>query len=311
MHAGRRKGIAMKKWPDLILLTSLLLVAPPVFAALNVFACTPEWGALAKELGGDKVSVYVATNALQDPHRVEARPSLIARARSADLIVCNGADLEVGWLPMVLTQAGNSKVRAGQPGYFEAARQVVMLEVPTQADRSMGDVHMQGNPHVHLDPRNIAKVASALSARMAQLDPPEADNYRAHSKAFLERWQQAIARWEKEAAPLKGMAIVVYHKNMTYLGQWLGIREVGSLEPKPGLPATTAHLSELLARLGKDPAKAVVRAAYNEPRAAQWLSERAKIPAVTLPFTVGGTDRAKDLFGLFDDTLARLLAVAK
>ena len=301
----------MKKWPGLILLTSVLLAAPPAFAALNVFACTPEWGALAKELGGDKVSVYVATTALQDPHHVEARPSLIARARSADLVVCTGADLEVGWLPMVLTQAGNSRIRAGQPGYFEAARQVVMLEVPTQADRSMGDVHMQGNPHIHLDPRNIAKVAGALSARMAQLDPPEAAQYHARAKAFLERWQQAIARWEKEAAPLKGMAIVVYHKNMTYLGQWLGIREVGSLEPKPGLPATTAHLSELLARLEKDPAKAVVRAAYNEPRAAQWLSERAKIPAVTLPFTVGGTDKAQDLFGLFDDTLTRLLAVAK
>ncbi|MEO8441794.1 MAG: zinc ABC transporter substrate-binding protein, partial [Betaproteobacteria bacterium] len=120
-----------------------------------------------------------------------------------------------------------------------------------------------------------------------------------------------IERWEKEAAPLKGMSIVVYHKNMTYLEQWLGMREVGELEPKPGLPPTTAHLSELLASLQKNPAKAVVRAAYNEPRAAQWLAENAKIPAVTLPFTVGGTDKAKDLFGLFDDTVARLLAVAK
>ena len=298
-------------WLGVLISAALWFAATPAFAALNVFACTPEWGALAKELGGDKANIYVATNALQDPHHVEARPSLIARARSADLVVCTGADLEVGWLPMVLTQAGNPRVRAGQPGYFEAARQVLLLEVPTQVDRSMGDVHMQGNPHIHLDPRNIAKVAGALSVRMAQLDPPEADQYRARLKAFLERWQPALARWEKEAVPLKGMAIVVYHKNMTYLGQWLGIREVGSLEPKPGLPATTAHLSELLARLEKDPARAVVRAAYNEPRAAQWLSERAKIPAVTLPFTVGGTDQAKDHVSPFDDTLARLLAVAK
>jgi len=303
--------MTMTKQLRLVLLVLMWLAAPPAFAALNVFACTPEWGALVKELGGDKVSLYVATTALQDPHHVEARPSLIARARSADLVVCNGAELEVGWLPLVLTQAGNPRIRVGQPGYFEAARQVTMQEVPAQLDRSQGDVHPAGNPHIHLDPRNIAKVATVLSERMAQLDPPEASSYRARSKAFLERWQQAIARWEKEAAPLKGMAIVVYHKNMTYLEQWLGIRELGSLEPKPGLPATTAHLSELLARLEKDPAKAVVRAAYNEPRAAQWLSERAKIPAVTLPFTVGGTDKATDLFGLFDDTLARLLAVAK
>jgi zinc/manganese transport system substrate-binding protein len=287
------------------------VLAPSALAALNIFACTPEWGALAKELAGDKANIYNATNALQDPHHVEARPSLIARARSADLVVCTGADLEVGWLPLVLTQAGNAKIRAGQPGNFEASRFVTMLEVPATVDRSQGDVHPGGNPHIHLDPRNIAKVAAALAERMAQLDAGEADGYRQRVKNFLERWQQATARWEKDGAPLKGMAVVGYHKNMTYLNQWLGIREVGSLEPKPGLPPTTAHMSELLARLAKDPAKAVVRSAYNDPRAAEWLTANAKIPAVMLPFTVGGTDKAKDLFGLFDDTLARLLAVAK
>lgn len=289
----------------------IAVLAPSALAALNIFACTPEWGALAKELAGDKAGIYTATNALQDPHHVEARPSLIARARSADLVVCTGADLEVGWLPLVLTQAGNPKIRAGQPGNFEAARFVVMLEVPATVDRSQGDVHPGGNPHIHLDPRNIAKVAAALAERMAQLDAAEADAYRQRVKNFLDRWQQATTRWEKDGAPLKGMAVVGYHKNMTYLNQWLGIREVGSLEPKPGLPPTTAHMSELLARLAKDPAKAVVRSAYNDPRAAEWLTGNAKIPAVMLPFTVGGTDKAKDLFGLFDDTLARLLAVAK
>ena len=298
-------------WLGVLTSAALWFAAPPAFAALNVFACTPEWGALAKELGGDKVSLYVATTARQDPHHVEARPSLIARARSADLVVCSGAQLEIGWLPLVLTQSGNARIQVGQPGYFEAARQVTLLEVPAVVDRSQGDVHPGGNQHVHLDPRNIAKIAGALSERMAQLDSSQAGSYKAQTRAFLERWQQAIVRWEKEAAPLKGMAVVGYHKDLSYLNQWLGIREVGSLEPRPGLPPTTAHLSELLARLEKDPAKAVVRAAYNEPRAAQWLSERAKIPAVILPYTVGGTDQAKDLFGLFDDTLARLLAVAK
>ena len=295
----------------LFLLVLTWLVVPSASAALNIFACTPEWGALSKELAGDKGNIYVATNALQDPHHVEARPSLIARARSADLVVCTGAQLEIGWLPLVLTQAGNAKIQVGKPGYFEAARHVVLLEVPTLVDRSQGDVHPGGNPHIHLDPRNIAKIAAVLSERMAELDPPEADNYRARTKAFLERWQQAVARWEKDAAPLKGMPVVVYHRNFTYLNQWLGIREAGELEPKPGLPPTTAHLSELLARLQKNPAKAVVRAAYTEPRAGEWLSGQARIPAVMLPFTVGGTDKAKDLFGLFDDTLARLLVVAK
>ena len=289
----------------------LLATALPATAALNIFACEPEWGALAKELGGDKASIYVATTALQDPHRIEARPSLIARARTADLVVCTGAELEIGWMPLVQTQSANSRIQSGQPGYFEAARQLTLIEIPQRLDRALGDVHAAGNPHVHLDPSNITRVAAALAERMAQLDPGEAEQYRARAKAFLERWRQAAVRWEKEGAPLKGMPIVVYHRNMSYLVRWLGMREVGALEPKPGLPPTATHLSELLASLAREPAKAVVRAAYNEPRAADWLSERAKIPAVTLPFTVGGSERAKDLFGLFDDTLSRLLTVAK
>ena len=287
------------------------LMVQPALAALNIFACEPEWGALAKELGGDKASIYVATTALQDPHRIEARPSLIARARTADLVVCTGAELEIGWMPLVQTQSGNSRIQAGQPGYFEATRQLTLIEIPQQLDRSLGDIHAAGNPHVHLDPSNIARVAAALAERMVQLDPGETVQYRARAKAFLERWRQASTRWEKEGAPLKGLPIVVHHKNMSYLVRWLGMREVGTLEPKPGLPPTATHMSELLASLARDPAKAVVRAAYNEPRAAEWLSERAKIPAVTLPFTVGGSERAKDLFDLFDDTLSRLLAVQK
>ena len=282
--------------------------AQSALAALNIFACTPEWGALAKEIAGDKANIYVATNALQDPHRVEARPSLIARARNADLMVCTGAQLEIGWLPLVQTQAGNPKIQNGQPGYFEAARYVTMLDVPTSVDRSQGDIHPGGNPHIHLDPRNIAKVAAALSERMAQLDAADADGYRQRTKAFLERWQQAIARWETQAAPLKGARLIVYHKNMTYLIAWLGMREAGALEPKPGLPPTASHLSELLALLKREPAKAIVLAAYNDPRGGEWLSEQAKIPSVMLPFTVGGDDQAKDLFGLFDDSIARLLA---
>jgi zinc/manganese transport system substrate-binding protein len=294
-----------------IVTLAALLAAQPAIAALSVLACEPEWGALVKELGGDKANVYVATNALQDPHHIEARPSLIARARSADLVVCTGAELEVGWLPLLQTQSGNPKIQTGQAGYFEAARYVAMLEVPQRLDRALGDVHPAGNPHIQLSPYNIEKVATALVERMAQIDIAEAPYYRGRAKDFLDRWRQATVKWEKEAAPLKGVPIVVYHKDLTYLNDWLGLREIGELEPKPGLPPTTSHLTELLSRLQKDPAKAVVRSAYNDPQAVEWLSSRAKIPAVTLPFTVGGSDRAKDLFSLYDDTLSRLLAVAK
>jgi zinc/manganese transport system substrate-binding protein len=296
----------------LLVVAALSWLAPqPARAGLNLLACEPEWAALAKELGGDKVSVYAATTARQDPHRVEARPSLIARARSADLMVCTGAGLEVGWVPLLQSQSGNPKIQVNQSGYFEAAQQVALLDVPTRVDRSLGDVHPAGNPHLHLNPANIAKVASALTERMAQLDPVEAGYYRERSRSFLERWQKATIRWEQEGAALKGVPLVVYHKDLSYLIGWLGMREVGSLEPKPGLPPTTAHLSELLRQLAKNPAKLVVRSAYNDPRPAEFLAERARIPAIMLPYTVGGTERAKDLFGLYDDTLSRLLAGVK
>src|SRR5204863_4728290 len=147
-----------------ILLAALsFAISSPAFAALNILACEPEWGALAKEIGGDRVTVYTATTALQDPHRIEARPSLIARARNADLMVCTGAQLEIGWAPLLQTQSGNPKIQSGQPGYFEAASAVSLIEKPSSVDRSLGDVHPAGNPHLHLDPRNIAAAAAALA----------------------------------------------------------------------------------------------------------------------------------------------------
>ena len=290
---------------------ALAALSGPAFAALNVFATVPEWGALARELGGDKVNVYVATSALQDPHHVEAKPSLIARARNADLVVATGAELEIGWVPLVLQQAGNPKIQPGQPGYFEAAPNVPMLEKPARLDRAEGDVHPLGNPHIQTDPRNIARVATALTARLAQVDPANAAYYRERGKDFSTRWSAAIVRWEREAAPLRGASVIVHHKDFTYLFNWLGIREVATLEPKPGIEPTTSHLADVLATLERTPAKMVIRAAYQSDRASQWIAERAKLKAVVLPFTVGGDDAAKDLFGFFDDTVQRLLEGAQ
>src|SRR5499427_9519724 len=181
---------------------ALALLALPAAAALNVFACEPEWAALAQEIGGDRISVYSATTALQDPHRIEARPSLIARIRTADLLICSGSELEIGWLPLLLTQSGNSRIQLGTPGYFEASQYVAKLEVPKVIDRALGDIHPGGNPHVHTDPRNISKIAAVLEERMAQLDPANAETYHSRGKSFLERWRAAIARWEKDVAPL-------------------------------------------------------------------------------------------------------------
>jgi zinc/manganese transport system substrate-binding protein len=278
-------------------------------AAIKILATTPDWGALATELGGDRVDVYVATSALQDVHRIDAKPSLVARARTADLIVATGAELEIGWLPVLVQESGNSRIRPGSPGYFEAAAQLSLLEVPSQVDRSMGDIHPQGNPHVQLDPHNITVIARALTARLAQLDAGNASYYQQRGSDFLSRWTQSIARWESKAAPLKGVPVVVMHRDKAYLCHWLGLVEAAAIEPKPGVPPNAAYLGQLVTKLSAAPARMILRNAYNDPKAAEWLAERTHAPVVLLPFSVGGTPAAKDLFGLFDDTVNRLLAV--
>lgn len=295
----------------LALSTALLAgTALPAHAALKVLACEPEWAALTQQLGGPLVDVASATTALQDPHQVQARPSLIARVRNAELVVCTGAELEVGWLPVLLQQSGNARVQPGQPGYFEAAGSVRMLEVPTRLDRSDGDVHAAGNPHIQVDPRNIARVAIALGARLQQVDPAHAADYRQRTEAFTQQWQQAVAKWTAQAAPLRGVPVVSQHKGFAYLYDWLGLKEVAVLEPKPGVEPSASHLQGVLATLKASPAKMVLHAAYQDPRPSEWMGRNAGIAVVRIPFTVGGSDKATDLYGLFDDTVARLLAGA-
>ena len=297
-----------------IRLFAMLLVGAaslPADAALKVLATTPDWGALTQELGGDQVNVYVATTALQDVHRVEAKPSLVARARSADLVVATGAELEVGWLPVLIQESGNANIQKGARGYFEAASALRLLEVPSQVDRAMGDIHPDGNPHVQLDPHNIQAVAHALTARLSQLDPGQAAYYATRARDFDARWDAAIKRWESRATPLKSAQVVIMHRDQVYLCHWLGLVEVASIEPKPGVPLTAAYLGALVGKLTSTPPKLILLNAYNDPKAATWLSDRIHAPAVTLPFSVGGSPEARDLFGLYDDTLNKLLAALK
>ena len=278
-------------------------------AAIKVVACEPEWAALAEELGGDAVSVKSATTGLQDVHHIQARPSLIAMLRRADLLICTGAGLETGWLPLLQRRANNSRVQVGATGYLEASNYVQLLERPARIDRSQGDVHAQGNPHIQLDPRNLLPVASALTERLVAIDPQHEDDYRARLEAFNVRWNEAIKRWQTRAAPLRGMPIVVHHNAWVYLNHWLGLDTVGTLEPKPGVPPSSAHLSQLLKALSQHPAQVIIRSPYQSERASEWLAERTDIPAIVLPSTVGGSDEATDLFTLYDDIIQRLLGV--
>ena len=276
--------------------------------ALNVFACEPEWGALATALGGDDVSVFTATTALQDPHQIQARPALISRLRNADLAVCTGAELEIGWLPVLMRQASNGKVQPSTPGYFAASDQVQLLEKPTVLDRAEGDVHPGGNPHIQTDPRNMKVVAASLATRMEQLDPAHAQAYAARAKVLDTALAQGIARWLAMAAPLKDKNVVSYHKGWIYLMDFLGMHEVANIEPKPGVPPGSAYIAELLERIPRVNAVMIIYAAYEDPKPSLFVAEKSHLPAVMLPFTVGGDDNAKDIISFYDDTVKRLLA---
>jgi zinc/manganese transport system substrate-binding protein len=289
------------------LIIAFALLTPAPAQALNIFACEPEWGALAGELAGD-AQIFVATNARQDPHQVQARPALIARLRGADLVVCTGAELEIGWMPVLLRQAANPKVQPGRPGYFEAAQQVTLRDVPARLDRADGDVHAAGNPHLQGDPRHMRAVAVALAARLKQIDAERAALYTQREQAFLTRLDAAIVRWQQTAAPLQGVKVVVHHKDWTYLLAWLGMEEAGTIEPKPGVPPGSASLAQLLHEMPQRNARLILYAAYQDKRPAAFVAAKSGVPAVMLPSTVGGSDAATDLFAFYDDTIARLLA---
>ena len=296
----------MKK---LILAVLLAAFGGPAAAELRVFTCEPEWAALAGEVGGDLVDAYSATTALQDPHYIQARPSLIAKVRRADLVICSGAQLEIGWLPALLQKANNRKVMPGNDGYLEASNFVLRVGATENVDRAQGDIHPQGNPHIQTDPHNLAAVARAMAERMAKIDPENTESYESNLNDFMTRWQAAIERWEAAAAPLRGRRIITHHKSWVYLVRWLGLEEVAHLEAIAGLPPTATHLSRLTTEFADGGADVIVRSPYQDAKPSRWLSERIGVPALVLPLTVGGTEGATDLFGMFDDIVTRLTEI--
>ena len=298
----------MKKLYLLFLL--LVFTSPVLQARLHVFACEPEWASLVGELAGDRASVFSATTAFQDVHHIQARPSLIAQVRRADLVVCTGAELEAGWLPMLMRRSSNPRVLPGANGFFEVARHVSLLGKPARLDRAEGDVHADGNPHIQMDPKNYLPIARALTERLILLDGEHADEYRQRNSEFLTRWEAAIAAWAIKAAPLKNMPIVAYHDSWIYMNRWLGLDQLATLESKPGIPPTSKHLSQILKRMQQQPARAIIRAPYQDARAVEWLHDHTGIPDIELPYTVGGSKQATDLFSLFDTTIDLLLGVS-
>lgn len=275
-------------------------------AQLRVFSCEPEWSALAQELGAGKLDIFTATTAQQDPHHIQPRPSLIAKARRADLLLCTGAELEAGWLPLLLRKAANGKIQSGQPGHFMAADQVRLLDKPNTLDRSQGDIHGQGNPHIHLSPHRVALIAQALSQRLQQLDNEHAADYQQAYQLFEQHWQTAIQNWEQQAKSLQGQSLIDYHNSWRYLADWLKLDISHHLEPRPGIPPSTEHLSQLVQTVRDIKPLAVIYANHQNSRAAHWLADKTGLKALALPYTVGSDEYSNSLFTLFDRLIDQL-----
>lgn len=283
-------------------LVALLVAALPAQAALKVFACEPEWGALARAVGGSAVEVYVATTAQQDPHHVEARPSLVAQVRKADLVACTGAALETAWLPLLLARGANPQLKGER--LFFAAEKVPRLGLPQGAvDRSKGDVHAEGNPHVHLDPRRMISIANAFADTLAKIDPVQAAAYRQRADALRAQLQAVI---DKAGTRHAGTRYIVFHDGWPYLFDWLGLAQAGTLEPLPGVPPSSAHLAQLAAQMKATPVRGIIHATHDEQKAVTWLARAGNSCALELPYTVGGSARAVDLPSFYDDLLARI-----
>jgi zinc/manganese transport system substrate-binding protein len=285
------------------LLCALAAAGPA--AAQTIFACEPEWAALTRVLL-PAARVHVATHAQQDPHHIEARPALIAQLRSADAAICTGAALEAGWLPTLQQRAGNARVQDGAPGLFFAASATTLIDAKPGAGGNpfAGDVHAEGNPHLHTDARRLLDVAGAWSARLQQLFPAQAGAIAQRHDAFAAQWRGRVAAWEQRAAPLRGMQVAAQHASFAYLWAWLGVQAVADLEPKPGLAPTPGHLQRLLEKLRARPPAAIVVNGFQDPRPARWLAQQlgGRVPVVQLPATVEDPD-APDALGRWYDQL--------
>lgn len=291
---------------SLILGLLLATFSLPAAAQLKVFACVPEWASLAQQLDPE-AQIHVATTAWQDPHYIEARPGLIAALRRADLALCTGASLEAGWLPALIRRAANPAIRPGQPGLFLAADHVSLHQPHHAVDRSMGDVHPEGDPHFHLDPDRVPQVMTALAERLSGLRPENTRRYQDNLARWQENWDRKREEWRQASEQLAETSVVVQHSSFGYLLRWLGVVPVADLEPKPGLPPGAGHLNRLLATPGLDQATLTLVAYYQDDRPARWMEEQTGIPVASRPSTVLAEESPETLSALIDLLVQTLL----
>ncbi len=287
----------------LSLLFTLLFVTPAL-AKTNIVATLPWIGSVARDIGKDKVNVTVLAKPNQDAHYLEAKPSMILAARKADMIMYDGLDLEIGYLPLVIESAKNPKLMPGHPGNFDCSQFVTVLEKQGSVDRSLGDVHPLGNPHYHYSPSNVLKVAEGMAGELAAVDSGNAGFYQANYQAFAQKMKEKEKEWH--TIPLKGKKYVAYHKYFEYLAAEFGFQFVGYLEPKPGIPPSAAHIEQLIELMKRtDPAAILVTPAIGEPEARS-LSQKTGVKVIVLPHEVGSLPGTDDYFAFMDTVMTSL-----
>lgn len=302
------KKFIMKRFIALLLLACPLLAQ----AKLNVVATLPDFGAIAQEIGGNNVAVNTITKGTEDPHFVDARPSLVRVLNKADVLIEGGAELEVGWLPPLVNGARNAKILGDAPGHLVLARHVQLRDVPTgPIDRSMGDVHPFGNPHFWLDPENGKSMAAAMAATFSQLDPANKAAYQQNLKRFTETLEQKLKEWAKAMEPLKGMKVVTYHKSFDYFLNRFGLELAGTIEPKPGVEPSPSYINSLLPRLKESGVKLVLIEPFRPRKTPQYIAQAIGGKLLVIADKTGANEKARDYLGLFDYNVAQLTAAAK
>ena len=283
-------------------------------AQLRVVATTPDLGSIAKEIGGDKVTVVALAKPTEDPHFVDAKPSHIVTLNRADALIEGGAELELGWLPPLLENSRNGKIAAGAPGRIVASEGIRMLEVPTSFDRSKGDVHSLGNPHFLIDPVNVKIIARNIASHFAQIDPKNAATYNGNLTRFNTKLDAKYADWQKQLAPFKGARIVTYHKDFVYLAERFGLNIVDELEAKPGIAPSPAHLAEVIGKMKSTGAKVILVQPFQNRKTAETVARQTGAVVLDVPQQPGAVDNTATYFDMMDhlvSTLANALGSVK
>lgn len=287
------------------LLTFCLFAVASTAQALTIFTCEPEWAALSQQLA-PHAKIYSATHVYQDPHYIEARPSLIAKLAKADLAICTGAGLEAGWLPALQKRAANRKVQDGAQGMLYLAQYINTIHKHEQAFFSTQHVHPEGNPHFHLDPKRVAKLAVVISQRLQKINPEAALEYQQALQQWQSTWELYMLKWRMKARTLKDKPVVIQHTSFSYLIDWLGMDVIADLEPEPGVPPTMTHVQSLHAETQRNKPVAIITNWYQNDRAARWLSDKTGVKHLNLPATVDLKGEINTLRRLFDHLLNQL-----